>query len=731
MTFLQSIFLTGLAAVSIPLLIHLFSRRKKERVPFSSLYFLKMIESRKIRRLKLKQILLLLLRMAIICLLVFAFARPTIVGDTDGHNGAGDADNTRVTAVFIIDNSLSGAVDVDGKPLYELIREKAIEALETLKDGDEIYVIFAADFDPPPDFKDNSIRPVHDTETAANLIRRSAVSFTRSNLSEALRSSYRLLSRSNDLHREIYLISDMQAVSFAVETGSEPGEILISEDLNNQAPIRVYCINPKPENELSNVGIKDVTVMNEIPEEGKPLTIRTVVQNFGRSTQEDLLVHVFFGGKRMAQKSVSIAPFESESIDFQILPEQTGIVEGVVEIEDDRFLEDNRRYFIITVPAKLSILVINGYAGSNPFLQSVYSPELFSLPPEVRTISEDQVSSVDFRDYDAVLYNGFSRMTQADVYRMRNYCAGGGGVILFPDEKSDLVSFNATIGTAFGLPEATGFVGELAVQTGGMESGIPSTGFLVVDRIDYSHPVFANMFKQIPPDEVNVPQVFRSVRFESRTAGALSSHTIMAMSNSDPFMVEKRIEQGALVLFASAPLLSWTTFPLKGIFSPILHRLVYYFSNIGNIDSNPLEIGDDISFLYSGSAERLTMIQPSGDEFMINPTTAAEAFRIEYSDTDFPGIYTFTSNNEVQRKFPVNVDARESDLRTVSENRLKTLFGDIPFYLWDDRTNLIESISETRSGKEISRYFIAAVMLFLLIESVLQHERTEKVEDEQ
>jgi uncharacterized membrane protein YfhO len=129
MTFLQSIFLYSIAAAFLPLLIHLFSRRNKNRIPFSSLYFLKILQSRKIRRLKLKQIILLIVRMLVVALLVFAFARPTLTGNY-GSEYSGDS---KISAVIILDNSLSSNAEFDGSPVFDYIRKRALEVTWILK----------------------------------------------------------------------------------------------------------------------------------------------------------------------------------------------------------------------------------------------------------------------------------------------------------------------------------------------------------------------------------------------------------------------------------------------------------------------------------------------------------------------------------------------------------------------------------------------------------------------
>src|SRR4030066_1542341 len=106
MTFLNPAVLFGLLAASIPILIHLFNLRKLKKIEFSTLSFLKELQKNKIRKVKLKQWLLLALRVLIILGIVFAFARPALRGTTIG----GTASTAKTTAVFILDDTFSMSV---------------------------------------------------------------------------------------------------------------------------------------------------------------------------------------------------------------------------------------------------------------------------------------------------------------------------------------------------------------------------------------------------------------------------------------------------------------------------------------------------------------------------------------------------------------------------------------------------------------------------------------------
>ncbi len=140
MIFLNPAVLFGLLAASIPILIHLFNLRKLKKVEFSTLRFLKELQKNKIRKIKLKQWILLALRVMIILFLVTAFARPTLKGVSIG----GTTSAAKTTSVFILDNTFSMSV-IDQKGSYFNQAKEAIKNLiQHLQEGDDAALILVS-----------------------------------------------------------------------------------------------------------------------------------------------------------------------------------------------------------------------------------------------------------------------------------------------------------------------------------------------------------------------------------------------------------------------------------------------------------------------------------------------------------------------------------------------------------------------------------------------------------
>ena len=134
MKFLNPLVLFGLGAAAIPILIHLFTKRRPREVPFSSLEFLTEVHQREIRRLKLKQWLLLALRTLAIAALAIAMARPAVKG------GTGGSASSSLVALVDVSGSM-GAPGADGRPLAAAARRAVEDLLATLGPGDELLLV--------------------------------------------------------------------------------------------------------------------------------------------------------------------------------------------------------------------------------------------------------------------------------------------------------------------------------------------------------------------------------------------------------------------------------------------------------------------------------------------------------------------------------------------------------------------------------------------------------------
>src|SRR5437660_9866889 len=138
-TFLHPLALVGLAAAAIPALLHLLERRVPPEAEFPPIRYLSEAERQSARRLKLRHLLLLVLRTALIAMIVMAAARPLVRARRAAGGGAHEPTAPRLTRAT---SPSSGAV-VDGRPLIERLKTVARGAITHAAAGDRLWLMLA------------------------------------------------------------------------------------------------------------------------------------------------------------------------------------------------------------------------------------------------------------------------------------------------------------------------------------------------------------------------------------------------------------------------------------------------------------------------------------------------------------------------------------------------------------------------------------------------------------
>ena len=141
MLFANPVFLTALAALAIPVIIHLYNFRRYKKVYFTNVRFIAEIRQESKKRSQLKHLLILLMRLLAITALVIAFAQPYLPSVLQKKNIT-----DRQAVSIYIDNSFSmEALATNGK-LLDIAKTKAIEIASAYKPSD-LFQILTADFE--------------------------------------------------------------------------------------------------------------------------------------------------------------------------------------------------------------------------------------------------------------------------------------------------------------------------------------------------------------------------------------------------------------------------------------------------------------------------------------------------------------------------------------------------------------------------------------------------------
>jgi hypothetical protein len=199
--FLQPLALLGLLAAAIPTVLHLLARRVPPTVTFPAVRYLEETERRQSRRLKLRHLLLLLLRTALLASVVLAAARPVARMAVGGAHAP-------TALVLIVDNSLSAGIVVEGRTVADLLAARGREIAARVGQGDRLWLVLA----------DGLPRAVTPAEAIGALENVSA-SPRRLDLGMVVRTSAGIAGGQMGLAPEIVVLSDLQRSALS---GGEP-----------------------------------------------------------------------------------------------------------------------------------------------------------------------------------------------------------------------------------------------------------------------------------------------------------------------------------------------------------------------------------------------------------------------------------------------------------------------------------------------------------------------------
>ena len=696
MNFLNPFVLFGLLAAGIPVLLHLLNLRKLKTVDFSSLKFLKELQKTKIRKLKLKQILLLILRTLLVIFAVMAFARPTIPGSIPFFESY-----AKTSAVILIDNSFSMDISDEYGNRFNQSKTAVQNIISNLGDGDEAALItMSGESNSAPVFTRNF-------EYAFEKLNEIKISYTPANLNRSLRLAESLLDDAANLNREIYIISDAQNNIF---------KILNNDTVRLKSPASSVIFVPVgfgSKADLQNLSVDSVKIISAIFQQDKLVETEAYIRNGSKNPIKDVVVSMKFNGRAVSQRSADINAGETKSFLIASQPGESGPIRAAIELEGDIQDLDNAGYFGFNIPPKPRLLVA-GNQSPNPFIKvSLSAFGVNENQQNIRYISSNQLSSEDFSNYNALIIAGGS-LSKNDFVRLNQYINTGGAVLVFAnpdtdkDEFAEFLSFNG--------------IGKIT------ERKYSQSQPAMFTNVDRSHPIFDGVFDDKPgSSQIESPKILRSWASESGLA-------IISIPGG-AFLAESRRGEGKLLYAAVTPDGNWSNLPLTGIFPTLIYRSILYLTSSEDLSVN-LKVGEQLIYKIPNrftSSATFTIKDPNDNKFILQPVKLPQGNVLSFENLNIPGVYTiFDEKNGYVAQIAVNFDQSESIFTEIDAGKLSELIEkriiETPITIIPNIQELSDGINRVRTGTELWQIFILLALICAFTEMIVQKVSKNEVE---
>jgi hypothetical protein len=653
MQVLAPIYLLGFLAISAPILIHLIRRRKLTVVPWAAHRFLLSVTKKLQKRKRINDWILLLLRCLLFILLALLFARPFFANQQDAVH------DTTSTIVFLVDASASMDYSNGVQSRFDLARERVDSAVTDLAAGTSVaLILFAEQAYPvvsPPTLEHHVV--------VQELVSQSTRPET-SNLGAGLTAALEVLSGREG--GRIVLITDGQA-----SVWQDAPEVM--RLLEQAQSVSLSLVNVASSPDAVNLGITEFQAEQSSAIAGQVVHLRATVKNGGTSVSQEvrLVLEKQLGFPVEEAWVPALQPGQATDVHLQIIFEQFGWQNLTARLARDNLATDDSRSLGLLVTSGLRVGLIEGPAS----LERAVAPGFFlaaaavpvsgvaerSFPVQLSVLNLERLGREQVKDYNVLLLAGVSVLTSAQTDVLRDFVSQGGGLWLIPP--SDVASLNTFIQSPLVrqlFPEQ-----ELLLKTQG--AGVASAG-------PYAHAITGFW---------NSGHAGSLARFYTEQYLQPSAETelqsILNLSGGVPLFSSTSSGAGRII-FSAIPLDgTWSELPLSPQFVPLVQRSLHWLS--GSVEAVPAVAPGDA---WSVRVPAINVGRPfyvrRPESEGVGPVAGHVEFRngqaiIAYSDTGSLGRYQIYLDPEgpVVGSFAVNLNAEESDLRTLSSEELGAL----------------------------------------------------------
>jgi len=694
-TFLNPLFLFGLIAGLVPLLLELLFRHRLPVVRFSSIRFLAEIQHRHRRQSSLKNILIMLLRMAALFALAIGFARPTVPGP--GGLPVVPA-GRKHRAAIVIDNTASMGYREGGVSLLDRAKSLAGRIVDGIESDREVAVY------PVSSGKTAVPAWITDREPVKDDIESMALSARGDGLGATLEQIITGLQH-EEYALDLFIVSDMQRNTWREVLSGEVRDKLKAAETGGGSP-NVNCfICPVGEADSYNLAITRAGFRGQLPLPRSSITVEAEILNGGTAgdTASGLL-SLYLNDDKIAETRVEIPAGEKKSYPLEIYLPRPGLYRCLLELTGDALPMDDRYRFVIRVPGTIRAGILGSGEGA-AILQAALSPGNGKLTG-IETIRPAGISSRVLKRVDTLILINPPLLPRSALEEIRRFVQDGGGLLIIPGPGTVDRFFNEQL-----------FPGLIAAEFSGIFRAKPGAqeGRLV-ESADYRHPVLAP-FATIPFDSRR-PERSPRVKMMFNMKIKPPTRSIITATGGHPLLALSEAGRGRVALLAIGIDRNWGDLPVRGLFVPLMHRLVTFLAG-AETAAEPVTAGGDITFYFDDwkPGESLTIIYPGGKRETVVPEVERGRFRVRLAAPNQPGFYSLSGPKGVLDIKALNPDPGESDLATVDRKQLERLPWPI-FWLepGEDPASLADKAAR---GKDLSRYFFLAALLALALELFL------------
>jgi hypothetical protein len=684
MGFLVPAFLAAMAALAVPIALHLRYRDKDRPQRFPSLMFLEKLPIRTAERRRVTDLPLLLLRALALALLVLAFARPVFA------RKSAVAPSQRAKAVVIaLDRSMSMA----HRDVWKVAVDSARATVNALGARDRVAVVL---FDEEAEI----VQPLSaDKAGALAAINKAKPGSRGTHFSAAMRAAREAIVGAPEKSDELVIITDLQRGGIAGIAGL---------DLPAALKVRTIGVGAK---DRGNTAITNVEVRRIVEPTRTMLGVQTRVSSRELSAPRKAQVTLTLNGRASGTRDVNIPVSGDVLVSFEPVLLPAGRVSGRITIDNDALPNDDTLHFALAADDGVKVLLV---APTNPDKdETLYFERALAVgqtpPIRIERVRADQLQGATLQGAAMVVLWDSPPPTGNAGAALADWVTRGGGLAIAAGRRLANRS-GAGAATTGGVrdstsaPSATSLIPAKFV---GMADRLNDRGGTLGDvRLD--HPLFSPF-----RDAASALSAIRFLRYP-RMEAAAGTEVIARFDDGLPAVIDWRDGVGHVVLVAMPLDAQSGDFPLQSAYLPFLKRLVLYTSGR---DAPLLWRTTGQSWLLPASLREPAVTTPDGA--IQRPKRDSVGSTVALNASGLYAVYDGKVQGEPVDLLAVNAPASESDLTPVDPREM--LIGVRQTADSASIANEIPTPTETETRQRLWRLLLMAAALLLIGETLFSN----------
>ena len=650
----------GIGLLAVPWLIHWWNRRRFEDEPWGAMPFLLAAYRRRSHRVRLENVLLLLLRCLAVALIVAAFTDPRLVPQ---QASASPSNRPRTLHLIVLDASYSMLASRDGTTNWERAISAIRDVVSGARRGDGFSlllmghspqrIVWRPSFDRDTFMTQvESVRAEHggaDLEGVTGVVE------------EWLRAV-----RGTGFHFEyrVHWISDLESSTWEPASGAR-----LQRRWRELARRATLVLHALPAIRGPNHYLRPLTTDRPVGIVGEEIEVTAEVVN-GEAAARRIEVAFYDHGQLVDRAPVDVPPRGRAGVSLRLPVSRAADMEIEARLPDDALQVDNHQYLLIPVRRALRVLCIEGMAGDAKALEGALDPQRNRRPLDVVRADESGSWGSSLTDYDQVWLVNVRRLDRARQMALDAYVRQGGGVVIAVGDRTDMAAWRDALAADGALSP-------------GKLKGLAGPGEFHPDVREFRHPII-DVFRGNAQSGLATLPVWTYWRVEP----ADDAIPVLPLDTGDPLMLERHVGAGRVIWILTSidprttdrradPPAPWSAMALWPTFVPLMQETAFAAS-AGWQERRNVAVHDPMRgrLPVHRGRPRAHLVLPDGKRERVEPVPDEWGWTWEYDRVDRSGWYRLELVDRAGADvvMAAHVVPAESRLQRFDRNRLAAFF---------------------------------------------------------